>query len=69
MTEWGMLLAAAAPGFPSAHNPLAQWGMRLPASRLGSTLLVSNLGVVEGISAPGASFPRRAAGRASRSAW
>ncbi|SER23735.1 hypothetical protein [Lentzea albida] len=43
------LLASAAPeaGFPNAHNPLARWGMRLLASRLGSTFLVSNLGVVE----------------------
>jgi hypothetical protein len=43
------LLASAAPeaGFPSAHNPLAQWGMRVLASRLGSTFLVSNLGVVK----------------------
>ncbi|GHH40045.1 hypothetical protein [Lentzea cavernae] len=44
-----VLLAAAAPeaGFPSAQNPLAQWGMRVLASRLGSTFLVSNLGVVK----------------------
>ncbi|SDJ47134.1 hypothetical protein SAMN04488074_102141 [Lentzea albidocapillata subsp. violacea] len=44
------LLTAATPeaGFPNAHNPLAQWGMRLLASRLGSTFLVSNLGVVKG---------------------
>lgn len=43
------LLTAAAPeaGFPSAYNPVAQWGMRLLASRLGSTFLVSNLGVVK----------------------
>ena len=43
------LLAAAAPeaGFPSAHNPLARWGMRVLASRLGSTFLASNLGVVD----------------------
>lgn len=44
-----VLLADAAPeaGFPSARNPVAQWGMRLLASRLGSTFLVSNLGVVK----------------------
>ncbi|MGW6441579.1 hypothetical protein [Lentzea sp. NPDC055074] len=44
-----VLLASSAPeaGFPSAHNPLARWGMRLLASRLGSTFLVSNLGVVD----------------------
>jgi hypothetical protein len=44
-----VLLANAAPeaDFPSERNPLAQLGMRLLASRLGSTFLVSNLGVVE----------------------
>ncbi|MET9224417.1 hypothetical protein [Lentzea sp. NPDC003310] len=43
------LLASAAPeaGFPSEHNPLARWGMRVLASRLGSTFLASNLGVVK----------------------
>ncbi|WP_434444832.1 hypothetical protein [Lentzea sp. E54] len=48
------LLANAAPeaGFPSERNPVAQLGMRLLASRLGSTFLVSNLGVVRaGVSA------------------
>lgn len=44
-----VLLANAAPeaGFPSERNPVAQLGMRLLAARLGSTFLVSNLGVVE----------------------
>lgn len=44
-----VLLANAAPeaGFPSAHNPLARLGMRVLAPRLGSTFLVSNLGVVD----------------------
>ncbi|SDF40053.1 hypothetical protein SAMN05216553_101449 [Lentzea fradiae] len=43
------LLAASVPeaGFPSERNPLARWGMRLLADRLGSTFLVSNLGVVK----------------------
>ncbi|GLZ28652.1 hypothetical protein Lesp02_08420 [Lentzea sp. NBRC 105346] len=43
------LLAAATPeaGFPKATNPLAQLGMRLLSSRLGSTFLVSNLGVAD----------------------
>ncbi|MFS8096844.1 hypothetical protein LFM09_06845 [Lentzea alba] len=43
------LLAGAAPetGFPSKRNPVARLGMRLLAARLGSTFLVSNLGVVD----------------------
>ncbi len=49
MDDVRVLLANAAPEarFPSERNPLARLGMRLLASRLGSTFLASNLGVVE----------------------